>query len=125
MSERKLKSGADAHEFTPEERRRGGLARAAKIRAEREQVDEVLAEALEKATRRLVELIDSNDPAIALRAVVALYDRVLGRPRQALEHSGSLELYSSYDMPAIRAKLERLIENRARRMADENGDGEA
>jgi hypothetical protein len=32
-----LKSGALAHEFTTEDRRRGGLARAARLRAQREQ----------------------------------------------------------------------------------------
>jgi hypothetical protein len=112
------------HELTPEERARGRQTRALNLRERRERITEELEAGLDKATRRLLELIDSEDPAVALRAIVALYDRVLGRPRQAHEHSGALAVYSPINMDQARAKLDRLIENRARTLADENGHEE-
>jgi hypothetical protein len=108
------------HELTAEERARGRETRAVKLRERRERADEQLGDALDKATRRLVELIDSKDPAVGLRAVVALFDRVLGRPRQAHEPSGTVGV--QVEMMATRAKVERLIENRARELARKNGD---
>jgi Lhr-like helicase len=116
------------HELTAEERTRGREGRAATFRERRERAEraeEELLEALDRATLRLIELIDSPDPAVALRAVTALFDRVLGRPRQMLEHSGSLSMQAriTAEAPLARAKLDTLIERKARTMAG-NGDGD-
>jgi hypothetical protein len=97
---RLLKNGAAAHEFTREERARGGHARAEKIRRRkelREQFDgaelEDLAaaepELLDRALARLNLLIGSEDDRVALRAVKEVLDRTLGRPRQRHEHERS------------------------------------
>jgi hypothetical protein len=92
------------------------------FRERRERTEEELLDALDKATRRLIELVDSPERAVALRAVTLLFDRVLGRPRQMLEHSGSLLIQSQMATEAMRARLDSLIERRARSML-ENGDG--
>jgi hypothetical protein len=117
------------HELTAEERARGRQARAANLREQRERHDEELLEALDKATRRLIELIDSPDPTVALCAVTAVLDRVLGKPRQTLEHSGSLSVLAQItsEAPAARAKLAALIEHRAQTIAAGKGhdDGRA
>jgi hypothetical protein len=105
------------HELTPEERTRGRATRAAKFRERHERAEEELMHALDKATGRLVDLIDSEDPAIALRAVVTLFDRVLGRPRQKLEHTGRLAVTG--DPARAREKIEQLIERRAQELAGE------
>jgi hypothetical protein len=114
-----------AHEFTDEERARGRETRAANVRKRRERAERAedeLLNALDKATLRLIELVESPDPAMAFRAVTALFDRVLGRPRQMLEHGGSLSIVAQItaEAPAARAKLDTLIEQRARAIA-ENG----
>jgi hypothetical protein len=107
------------HESTAHERARGRDTRAANFRKRRERADEELVQALDTATYRLIELIDSPDPAIALRAVAALLDRVLGRPRQTLEHSGSLSIQSrTEETLRARAKLDRLIQDRAQDLAE-------
>jgi hypothetical protein len=49
--------------------------------------------------------------------VVTLLDRVLGRPRQKLEHTGSLAV--SGDVARARGKLDQLIERRAQELAAE------
>jgi hypothetical protein len=88
---RLLKNGAPAHAFTPEDRARGGHARAEKIRRRkdlREQLEgadlEDLAaaepELLDRALARLSLLIASEDDRVALRAVKEVLDRTLGRP---------------------------------------------
>jgi len=42
----------------------------------------------EKAILKLVELIDSEDPKVSIAASNAVLDRAIGKPKQALEHSG-------------------------------------
>jgi hypothetical protein len=42
------------------------------------------------AVRRLVELIGSGDERIALAAANSILDRVMGKPRQAVELSASV-----------------------------------
>ena len=92
-SPRLLKNGAPAHEFTREDRARGGRVRAERIRRReelRERFDvahlEDLAAAeldvLGGALLRLILLVSSDDDRVALRAVKEVLDRTLGRPRQ-------------------------------------------
>jgi hypothetical protein len=131
---RVLKSGADAHDFTREDRAKGGRARAEKLRERREAAqafaDEQLQAVLATALHELEELLDSDDPHVKLRAAVVILDRTLGRPGQRLEHAGSIEfrradlvaqakqeIVAEYaaQLPAVRAKLDHLLERRVRR----------
>jgi hypothetical protein len=79
-----LKSGADAHDFTREERAKGGRARAEKVRERREGAqafaDEKLQAVLGEALHELEELLHSDDPRVKLKAAVVILDRTLGRP---------------------------------------------
>lgn len=122
---------AKKHELTKEERAKGGRARAAKLRAEREEaklaVDAKLTAAIEQAVESLVAGLDAEGVvvvgsgedavvhpyalhAVRIRAANALLDRVLGRPRQTHEHSGHLEL--GVDIDLARSKLDGLIRKR-------------
>jgi hypothetical protein len=90
-----LKSGADAHEFTGDERAKGGRVRAEKMRERREAAqafaDEELQAVLGEALHELEELLHADDPHVKLKAAVVILDRTLGRPGQRLEHAGSIE----------------------------------
>jgi hypothetical protein len=123
---RLLKNGAPAHAFTPEDRARGGHARAEKIRkrkelseqldgAELEDLAAAESELLDRALARLNLLIASEDDRVALRAVKEVLDRTLGRPRERQEHGRS----SGPDVEAAaaraREKLAALIDRHAAR----------
>jgi hypothetical protein len=124
---RRLKNGAAAHSFTPEERARGGHARAEKIRrrkelreqleaAEFEELTAAAPELLDRALVRLNLLIGSEDDRVALRAVREALDRTLGRPRQRNDGGSFLERPDmDAALVAARAKLAALIEGRAAR----------
>jgi hypothetical protein len=76
------------HKLTTEERSRGGLTRAAKMRAARELADERLSDLLEKALDRLALLLDSEDDMVAVRAAREVFDRVLANRRSATNTPG-------------------------------------
>jgi hypothetical protein len=84
---RMLKSGADAHDFTPEERAKGGRARAEKLRERREAAqafaDGELQAVLAAALHELEELFHSDDPRVKLKAAVVILDRMLSRLGQS------------------------------------------
>jgi hypothetical protein len=107
---------------TAKTRAKGGYARAAKLQAERRcaeaLAEERLLSSLERALDRLEELLTSEDEQVALRAVGQVFDRVLGRPSQRHEHAGAVAIELQY--AAARAKLNRLIESRARAIANGN-----
>lgn len=44
------------------------------------------------AIRRLVTLIDAQDERVAVAAAQAILDRGYGKPAQAIEHSGEIDL---------------------------------
>jgi hypothetical protein len=138
---RMLKSGVDAHDFTPEERAKGGRARAEKLRERREAAqafaDEQLQAVLAEALHELEELLHSDDSRVKLKEAVVILDRTLGRPGQRLEHAGSIEfrradlvaqakqeLVEEYASQAklAREKLTTALERRAQRR--ENGDAD-
>lgn len=48
-------------------------------------VKEALQAASERAARRLVELIDSEDPRVALMASNSVLDRLFGKPAQTVD----------------------------------------
>jgi hypothetical protein len=109
------------HELTPDERGRGGRSRAQNLRAQREAAEllaaERLAKVMDRTLDRLEELLASDNDAVAMRAVHEILDRVLGRSTHRHEHAGAVEL--AVDMPALRAKLDRLVEQRAKTLAAE------
>ena len=125
---RLLKNGAAAHRFTPEDRARGGQARAEKIRkrkelrdqfdvAELEDLTAAEPELLDRALARLNLLLGSEDDRVALRAVKEVLDRTLGRPRQRHDHGHSRGPDMDAALAAAREKLvAALIERSARRV---------
>lgn len=97
-----LKNGAAAHELTREDRAKGGRARAEKIRRRKElrerfqgaQLEDLAGglELLHQALVRLNLLIASEDERVALRAVIEVLDRTVGRPsRQDVCHCSFME----------------------------------
>jgi hypothetical protein len=128
---RLLKNGVPAHEFTREDRAKGGRARAEKIRRRKELREcfevatlEGLAtaedELLERALVRHALLLSSDDPRVAWRACKELYDRLLG---PAGSQCGDDLIGASRDwdaeVTAAREKLNTLIERRARAIVEE------
>lgn len=133
MAKRKLKSGADAHEFTKEDAAKGGRARAESFEERRQAAEhaagEQLVSGLEKALKRLEAMLDSENQQVAFRAVSVYLDRALGKAalqggRQDVTRSGAVEIVRQEratkmdaEIPAARAMLARLIERRAREVA--------
>ena len=80
------------HELTPEERSRGGQHSGEVRREKRDEARRTAAERLagmtDDALTRLEKLLLAEDDQIAARAIREVLDRVLGRPRQALELAG-------------------------------------
>jgi hypothetical protein len=121
-----LKNGAPAHVFTPEDRARGGHARAEKIRRRKElreqldvaEVEDLSAaepELLDRALARLFLLVGSEDDRVALRAVKEVLDRTLGRPRQRHGHGRSHGPDMDAALASAREKLTAQLERRAAR----------
>jgi hypothetical protein len=80
---RKLKDGGTAHEFTDDDRSRGGHARAEKLRANKEEKRQLALERagefVDAALNRLEASLDSHDQRVALQAARDVLDRVLGK----------------------------------------------
>jgi hypothetical protein len=121
---RVLKNGAAAHAFTPEDRARGGHARAQRIRRRKELrkqlnvpgLEDLTAaepELLDRALARLNLLIASEDDRVALRAVKEVLDRTLGRPRQRHDYGRS----QRPDMDAALALAHEKLAERLGRLA--------
>jgi hypothetical protein len=76
---------------TAETRRRGARGAAAVKRRKRAEAEAIslqrIAELTGSALDKLEQLLDSADDHVTFRAVKEVLDRVLGRPRQALEVS--------------------------------------
>jgi hypothetical protein len=140
VAKRKLKSGADAHEFTKEDAAKGGRARAESFQERRQAAEhaagEQLVSGLEKALKRLEAMLDSENQQVAFRAVAVYLDRALGNaalPAQGGRHDVTRSeavaiareehaLKIDAEVPAAREMVARLIERRARELAagDEN-----
>jgi hypothetical protein len=136
VAKRKLKSGADAHEFTQQDAAKGGRARAENLQERRQAAekaaDEQLVSGLEKALKRLEAMVDSENEQVAFRAVSVYLDRALGKaalPANSGRHEiaraeavaiAKAELTKERDtlIPGARAKVAQLIERRARELAD-------
>ena len=136
MAKRKLKSGADAHEFTIEDAAKGGRARAESFQERRQAAeqaaDERLVSGLAKALERLEGMLDSKNQQVAFRAITVYLDRALGKAALPIQHGGRLEIARAEAVaiakeelakerdtaiPAARAKIAQLIERRARELA--------
>ncbi len=77
------RSPKGGHELTRDDSRRGGLARAAKLEAERAEqrrlaVDRA-ANLVHRALDRVKDTLDGGDPRLALAAARDILDRVLGK----------------------------------------------
>jgi hypothetical protein len=122
VAKRKLKSGADAHEFTQEDAAKGGRARAENFQERRQAADEQLVAGLEKALKRLEAMVDSENQQVAFRAVALYLDRALGKAalqggRQDVSRSEAVAIVREEraikmdaEIPAARAMVARLIE---------------
>jgi hypothetical protein len=135
VAKRKLKSGADAHEFTKEDAAKGGRARAESFQERRQAAEhaagEQLVSGLEKALKRLEAMLDSENQQVAFRAVAVYLDRALGKaalPAQGGRHDVTRSeavaiareehaLKIDAEVPAAREMVARLIERRARELA--------
>jgi hypothetical protein len=86
---RKLKSGADAHVFTDEDRAKAAEARKVKQAEREEQARELLSQYVDPALEVLRAALDSQDESVRARAAKDILDRVLGRPTQTVKHTGA------------------------------------
>ena len=123
-----LKNGAVAHALTREDRAKGGRARAEKIRrrtelrerfevADLEDLADAEFELLDRALVRLNLLIASEDERVALRAVIEVLDRTLGRPRQQQPPDRSFQAVPDMEaaLAGAREKLAVRLQRRAAR----------
>jgi hypothetical protein len=105
---------ADKRLSSPLDLTPGGPARAEKIRRRRElrerfEVEELEdlpgaeLELLDQALVRLNLLLGSDDDRVALRAVVEVFDRTLGLPKQQREFGRSLEQWPDMDAALVQA----------------------
>ena len=133
MAKRKLKSGADAHEFTIEDAAKGGRARAESFQERRQAAeqaaDERLVSGLANALERLEGMLDSKNEQVAFRAITVYLDRALGKApvqggRAEVSRSEAVAiareehaLKIDAEVPAAREMVARLIERRARELA--------
>ena len=139
MAKRKLKSGADAHEFTTEDAAKGGRARAVNFQERRQAAeqaaDERLVSGVAKALERLEGMLDSENQQVAFRAITVYLDRALGKaalPTQGGRHDVTRSeavaivreehaIKMDAEVPAAREMLARLVERRAQEIAAGNG----
>jgi hypothetical protein len=95
------------HKLTPHDRRRGQAKGAETKRARRVEVEqkarEQLVEAVSAAVATLVAQLEAENPADRLRAARLILDRAWGRPRQALEHTGSVAVGPTVVYPEVDA----------------------
>jgi len=133
VAKRKLKSGADAHEFTQEDAAKGGRARAENFQERRQAAEQAAGEqlvgGLEKALQRLEGMLDSENQQVAFRAVAVYLDRALGKAalqggRADVSRSEAVAIVREEyaikmdaEIPTARAKVAQLIERRAREIA--------
>lgn len=54
------------------------------------EVERLAREASVDAMKKLIGWMDSPDPTTSIKACTAVLDRAWGKPRQAIEHSGSV-----------------------------------
>lgn len=90
-----LRNGGVAHDLTDEERARGNANRWAEYRRKRAEAErlalEKLADELKPSIDTLLEIRDNTEDAASDRRQAAIYviDRVLGKPTQHTELTGS------------------------------------
>lgn len=123
---------SERHELTQEEQRAGGIASGAIRRKKREDAqrlalerladkltaaDTVIDDALKATTGYATkdgEFIEHADYSTRLRAAAQVYDRTLGRPRQAIELVGDggdpLEVKLEFDADSAARVLAGLVE---------------
>jgi len=55
----------------------------------RDEVKALLIDGSPKATKRILELVDSDNEKVALAAATVVIEHSIGKPTQPLEHSGA------------------------------------
>lgn len=53
------------------------------------EAEEILIAATPSAARKLVDMLESDDYQVALKAAMAIIERVMGKPKQAVEMMGA------------------------------------
>jgi hypothetical protein len=105
------------HKLTPDDRRCGQAKGVETRRARRQEAEQAardtLADAVSEAVETLRAGLKAEDANTRIRSAVAILDRAWGRPRQALEHTGSLAVgptvvYPEVDAGTVLAGLEKL-----------------
>jgi hypothetical protein len=84
------------HKLTPVDRRRG-QAKGAETKRERREAAEQearakLNDAADQAVETLIAELKAEEATVRIRAAAQILDRAWGRPRQALEHHGHVEV---------------------------------
>lgn len=79
------------------------------------EVKEALEAASERAAKRLVELVDSDDPRVALMASNAVLDRLFGKPTQVTD----AKIETTSVQQAHLKVLEEIAQRRQERIASE------
>ncbi len=111
--------------------RKGGLARAEKIRAQKredaERIEQAWRERLDKMFARLDSILEGDD-GTALRAILAGMDRLAGRATERTELTGAdggpVVLENDVDADAAE-KILRTLEDRGLTRVSSNGDAPA
>lgn len=114
MPKRKLASGADAHEFTPADRSKGGKARAEKLRAEKEEQRRLVAEARRDQLDAAIERL-----ATAAEAAVVTIMKLLGAPNDSVRLRAAVAVLDILDAAELRELADRL--DRLEQLASTNG----
>ena len=70
----------------------------------------------EKAVRRLIELVDSDDERVAFMASQALLDRAYGKPREAPQSLPAADPAAAERQSRARALMIRLLDEQAAQM---------
>ena len=87
-----IKKGGSGRPFP--KGRSGNPGGRPKTREASELIRAMFKENGEKVIKNLYALCNGKDKRLRLAAITAVLDRVLGRPLQAIEHSGGLDIHS-------------------------------
>lgn len=73
-----------------------------------------------RAMERLAKLVDSDDDRVALQAAIAVLDRAVGKPKQAMEVKSDVTHHGSEPISDTARWIEDTLRARADRKAEES-----
>ncbi len=82
------------------------------------EIDALAKKNSEKALRKLVALIDSNDDRVALSAAQAILDRAVGKPKQSVDIKPDVTHHGSEPVSDTARWIEETLRTRADRQAE-------